>query len=98
MPMDPIPLVVFSHLRWNSVFQRPHHVMTRVARRRPVLFVEEPVQHEGAPMLELVEVAPDLRVMRPHLDAPGPGFGAAQHRALLASLRSWLMDEGWTQL
>ena len=95
--MDRIPLVVFSHLRWDSVFQRPHHVMTRIARRRPVLFVEEPVQHEGAPMLELIEVAPDLRVMRPHLDAPGPGFGGAQHRALLASLRSWLMDEGWTQ-
>ena len=95
--MDRTPLVVFSHLRWNSVFQRPHHVMTRLARRRPVLFVEEPVHHEGPSELEVAEVAPDLLVMRPRLDAPGPGFGAAQHRALLTGLRSWLDDEGWSE-
>ena len=95
--MDRTPLVVFCHLRWNSVFQRPHHVMTRLARRRPVLFVEEPVHHEGPAELEVTEVHPNLRVMQPRLDAQGPGFGAAQHRVLLTGLRSWLDDEGWCE-
>ncbi len=33
----------FSHLRWNFVFQRPQHLMTRLARQMPVYFWEEPV-------------------------------------------------------
>ena len=40
----PSPLVVFSHLRWDFVFQRPQHLLTRLARTRPVLFVEEPTR------------------------------------------------------
>jgi UDP-galactopyranose mutase len=36
-------LVCFSHLRWNFVYQRPQHLMTRCARERRVFFVEEPV-------------------------------------------------------
>ena len=36
-------LVCFSHLRWNFVFQRPQHLMSRAARDFDVLFVEEPV-------------------------------------------------------
>ena len=42
-----IPLVVFSHLRWSFVFQRPQHLLTRLARRFDVYFVEEPVFREG---------------------------------------------------
>jgi glycosyltransferase involved in cell wall biosynthesis len=36
-------LFCFSHLRWTFVYQRPQHLMSRAARRRPVFFVEEPV-------------------------------------------------------
>ncbi len=35
-------LVCFSHLRWDFVFQRPQHLLTRCARQREVLFIEEP--------------------------------------------------------
>lgn len=35
-------VICFSHLRWNFVFQRPQHLLTRVARSFPVLFFEEP--------------------------------------------------------
>lgn len=36
-------LICFSHLRWNFVFQRPQHLMTRFAQGRKVVFWEEPV-------------------------------------------------------
>src|SRR5690606_26033762 len=39
-------LIVFSHLRWDFVRQRPQHLMSRLARRYPVLFVEEPVRSD----------------------------------------------------
>ena len=36
-------LVCFSHLRWDFVFQRPQHLMTRFARERRVIYWEEPI-------------------------------------------------------
>ncbi|HEX2161102.1 MAG TPA: glycosyltransferase [Thermoleophilaceae bacterium] len=36
-------LVVFSHLRWPWVWQRPHHIVSRLAQGRRTLFVEEPI-------------------------------------------------------
>jgi len=35
-------LICFSHLRWNFVFQRPQHLMSRFAEERRVVFWEEP--------------------------------------------------------
>jgi UDP-galactopyranose mutase len=35
-------LICFSHLRWNFVFQRPQHLMSRFAQDRRVIFWEEP--------------------------------------------------------
>lgn len=36
-------LICFSHLRWDFVYQRPQHLLSRAARRHPVFFIEEPV-------------------------------------------------------
>ncbi|MDQ4143940.1 MAG: UDP-galactopyranose mutase, partial [Actinomycetota bacterium] len=35
-------LVVFSHLRWTFVWQRPQHLISRIAKSRRTFFVEEP--------------------------------------------------------
>lgn len=35
-------LLVFSHLRWDFVFQRPQHLLTRFAPHRRVYYFEEP--------------------------------------------------------
>jgi UDP-galactopyranose mutase len=49
-------LVCFSHLRWDFVYQRPNHLMTRAARDRRVFFVEEPVDEPApTPHLRLTE-------------------------------------------
>ncbi len=37
-------LICLSHLRWNFVFQRPQHLLSRCARERRVFFVEEPIR------------------------------------------------------
>lgn len=36
-------LICFSHLRWNFVFQRPQHLLTRWAKEMKVTFIEEPI-------------------------------------------------------
>jgi glycosyltransferase involved in cell wall biosynthesis len=60
-------LVVFSHLRWKFVFQRPQHLMVRFARDRRVFFVEEPIFDDGPARLELTVGAPNVTVATPHL-------------------------------
>lgn len=38
-----VDLICFSHLRWNFVYQRPQHLMTRIAKTNRVFFIEEPI-------------------------------------------------------
>ncbi|MGZ8285853.1 MAG: UDP-galactopyranose mutase [Allosphingosinicella sp.] len=41
-PANGHTLICFSHLRWNIVFQRPQHLMSRFAEAGRVIFWEEP--------------------------------------------------------
>ncbi len=43
---EPTTLICFSHLRWNFVFQRPQHLMSRFAGEMNVIFWEEPITIE----------------------------------------------------
>jgi UDP-galactopyranose mutase len=95
--MDQCPVVTFSHLRWNSVFQRPHHVMTRLAERREVVFVEEPVLNGAVAGLVVTRVAPRIRVVQPHLPIDGPAFGPRQQAFLTSHLGRFLDREGWDE-
>ena len=47
-------LICFSHLRWDFVFQRPQHLMSRFARQSTVVFWEEPrfLDEINAPRLD----------------------------------------------
>ena len=67
-------LVVFSHLRWNFVYQRPQHLLSRLASRWRVIFIEEPVSNARGNRLELLEPAPGVEVWRPHVTGDAPGF------------------------
>jgi glycosyltransferase involved in cell wall biosynthesis len=40
--MPPRAFVAGLHLRWDGVWQRPHHLLARLARHVPVVVVEEP--------------------------------------------------------
>lgn len=60
-------MVVFSHLRWDFVFQRPQHLLTRCARKRRVFFVEEPIFANCSMRLDVREADPGVHVVVPHL-------------------------------
>jgi glycosyltransferase involved in cell wall biosynthesis len=79
-------LLCFSHLRWNFVFQRPQHLMTRCAAERRVFFMEEPVFGDVAtPRLD-IEQADGVEVVTPQLPH---GFDDAT----IISVQRHLLDE-----
>lgn len=59
-------LVCHSHLRWDWVYQRPQHLLTRLAQGWPVIVEEEPVFDDRPPGLDILSVAPNVTVIRPH--------------------------------
>ena len=67
-------IVVFSHLRWDFVYQRPQQLLSRLAQHYRVLFVEEPVYDDGASFMEQSAPAPGVTVCRPHTASCGGGF------------------------
>lgn len=69
LPTAPTPptLIVLAHLRWNHVFQRPHQLMSRLAGRWQVLYVEEPVADGSLPHVETRAIAEHLTVLVPHV-------------------------------
>lgn len=65
-------IVVGLHLRWRGVYQRPHHLLTRLARRYPVVVLEEPLFTSGPSRFDVEQPVPNLTVIRPIVDADGP--------------------------
>jgi len=64
---NPPALVCFSHLRWNFVFQRPQHLLTRFMRNQKVYFIEEPSFDAPSDALEVTRAAENLWVIVPRL-------------------------------
>ena len=87
-------IVVFSHLRWNFVYQRPQHLLSRLAAAHPVVFVEEPeFDSDGPPRWERSSPHPNVTVYRPHTPVQAPGFQGDQLpvlEQLVAELRAEL--------
>lgn len=88
----PPNLLCFSHLRWDFVFQRPQHLLTRANRDSRIFFVEEPLfgDENTAPRLEIRRVAEKLYVAVPHL--PG-GLPHADVLRWQRELLNMLLDE-----
>ncbi|MEA2722652.1 MAG: hypothetical protein QOH59_423 [Gemmatimonadales bacterium] len=83
-------VVAFSHLRWNFVYQRPQHLLSRLAARHPVVFIEEPeLDPDGPSRWERSSPHPNLTVYRPRTPVRASGFHADQFpvlRPLIAEL------------
>jgi glycosyltransferase involved in cell wall biosynthesis len=93
--MSPPPvLLVFSHLRWGFVYQRPQHLMERLAGRWRVVFVEEPIHCDGAAHLETLEISSRLTVLVPRTPVNAPGFHDDQLAMLQPLLTTALTEQG----
>lgn len=65
-------IIVGLHLRWNGVYQRPQHVLSRLAREHPVVVLEEPLFASGPSRFDVEEPVANVTVIRPVVDADGP--------------------------
>jgi UDP-galactopyranose mutase len=85
-------LIVLSHLRWDYVYQRPQHLLSRLARHYRVLFIEEPVRADAPARFEVSKPADNVEVLRPHTPVREPGFHDSQLSLLKPLLSSYLRE------
>lgn len=85
-------LVCFSHLRWDFVFQRPQHLLSRFAAQIRVFVIEEPIYDspESSGFMHLSSRGNNLTIAVPHL--PG-GRSAQEIDAMQKVLLDQLMQE-----
>lgn len=77
-------LLVFSHLRWDFVFQRPQHLLSRAAADRRVFFWEEALplpEAKTEPYLDVQQKQPNLWVARPYLPITLEGQAREEFKA-----------------
>lgn len=61
-------VLCFCHLRWNFVYQRPQHLLTRAASQADVYVFEEPILSEGiTPQLRIETQSGGIQVLIPLL-------------------------------
>lgn len=91
------PLIVFSHLRWDFVYQRPQQLLSRMAADRQVIFVEEPMPGAAAPSLERLQPCKGVQVLRCHVTGNSPGFTDENLPAMKTLLAQYVAQQGLEQ-
>jgi glycosyltransferase involved in cell wall biosynthesis len=85
-------IIVFSHLRWDFVFQRPQHLLSRLAQYYSIVFIEEPVFDEKGAYWEVYNPLDNVTVCKPHTSVAMPGFHDDQLPQLRKLLREVVED------
>ncbi|PVY40246.1 glycosyltransferase family 1 protein [Pontibacter virosus] len=78
-------VVCLSHLRWDFVYQRPQHLLSRFAKHVRVFFVEEPLFTDcQEPYLQVDEREGQVHLVVPHIPhgMAAEAIEAAQRRLL----------------
>ena len=60
-------LICLSHLRWDFVYQRPQHLLSRFAKKTNVYFFEEPIYDDEPTRLDVSRREDNLFVIVPHI-------------------------------
>jgi UDP-galactopyranose mutase len=60
-------IICYCHLRWNFVYQRPQHILSRLSKHFRVFFVEEAVKDSGAAHLDTQQYGENIWIVTPHL-------------------------------
>jgi len=61
-------LICFSHLRWDFVYQRPQHLMSRFTKKFRIFFIEEPVFHNSSDTYKIRLTEESVWVVTPFLN------------------------------
>jgi UDP-galactopyranose mutase len=88
-------IVCLSHLRWDFVFQRPQHLLSRAARDGRVFYVEEPVFEDGPARLRISGRDSGVQVVVPVLPhgATADEQVDQQRRMVAALVRGHALDD-----
>ncbi|RYF95063.1 MAG: glycosyltransferase family 1 protein [Chitinophagaceae bacterium] len=80
-------IICYSHLRWNFVYQRPQHLLSRFTSMYRVFFVEEPLYDSEHPFIHKQHSGNNLIVLTPHLPhSISPEQGILAQKELLQDL------------
>src|SRR5687768_8215542 len=110
-PSESLPeygVLVHCHLRWDFVWQRPQHIMSRLSKFHPVLFLEDALSlPEGGgdrPRMEITRVSDTLTVARPLLRAftgdvaRDAGIEKENTETFLRLLETTYRELGWERM
>jgi UDP-galactopyranose mutase len=67
-------IVVLSHLRWDFVYQRPQHLLSRLAEHYRIVFFEEPVFHPKEHLAVISTPHPNVVVWKSRTPVKATGF------------------------
>lgn len=87
-------ILVFSHLRWDFVYQRPQQLMSRLAAGHPIVFIEEPIPGADQARLERYSPCAGVEVLRMHLPGKASGFDDQHMEGMRALLAEHLRERG----
>ncbi len=81
-------LICLSHLRWDFVYQRPQHLLSRFAKKQRLFFIEEPIFDDGPARLDMSQRDCGVRVVVPRLprELEGSDAVASTQRELIDRL------------
>jgi len=79
-------IVCYSHLRWDFVFQRPQHLLSRFAKRFRVFYVEEPVYGSKTDTLGVYLSKESVWVVTPHIKHEPEACDTLQKKILIERL------------
>ncbi len=66
--LEKFDIICFSHLRWDFVYQRPQHLLSRFAKQGRVFFIEEPIYDATSSHYTLTQhPESNVWVFTPHL-------------------------------
>lgn len=66
-PLKLTDLVCFSHIRWNFVYQRPQHLLTRFAKCFRVFYIEDPIFSADSDRYDITLTTENVAIVVPHL-------------------------------
>ena len=87
----PAKLLCLSHLRWDFVYQRPQHLLTRFSEMFSTYFLEEPIQDAiDNAYLHMSKRLPNLWVVVPHIPK---GLSKLEEKQVMKQLMDKFMEK-----